>query len=61
MTNREKLFKALNKMNNKDLSLTVSLNCEECPCYGYCKEIEGYSCNKVLEWWLDEDNKKERT
>lgn len=57
MTNREKLFEILNKMSNQKLSLAVNLPCHVCPCYDFCEKSENISCNKILEEWLDSDNK----
>lgn len=56
MTNREKLFEVLHKMNNQNLSFTVNFSCgNECPCYEFCKNSDSISCNKILEEWLDSD------
>lgn len=57
MTNREKLFEILNKMDNHQLSYKVDFSCNECPCYGFCKNFISISCNETLEKWLDSDKK----
>lgn len=57
MTNREKLFKKLEEMDNETLSDVIDLPCAECPAYGYCCGHtlgEASTCQGAMRMWLDE-------
>lgn len=58
MTNREKLFKVLEKMDNKQLSETVDFWCKDCPANEFCSytKYDLKTCQETRYEWL---NKKQ--
>lgn len=57
MTNREKLFKVLEAMNNKELSENLEFYCGDCPARYYCMEHDGdeNTCQNTMHLWLNEE------
>lgn len=55
MTNREKLFKVLEEMDNKELSETLDIHCGDCPILDYCIEHDGdeNTCQNTIYAWLN--------
>lgn len=56
MGNREKLFKALEKMSNEDLAETVDFYCNQCPAGKYCEEKNENTCQEAMLNWLNKES-----
>lgn len=54
-TNREKLFKILEQMDNTDLSNKIDFDCVECPCSEICVFYPHLTCSEILEKWLNKN------
>lgn len=59
MTNREKLFKVLEEMDNSTLSDVIDFkHCNDCPAKNYCiKHPRAGTCQETKCKWLDERGK----
>lgn len=54
MTNREKLFKKLEEMDNRMLSDIIDLPCGNCPADIYCsRHPRAGTCQETMRKWLD--------